>query len=208
MVSPATETLTHVAIPQPRPTAVERQEKKLPNVGEIERVVSIFVGSLLLTKGVRRFSLSGAATAFAGWRMINRGVTGQCSLYKALHVSTRQPDEGMLGSKAFTHPLHQHIRVEKTITINKPIEQVFSFWRNLENLPRFMDHLESVQVLDDKRSHWKAKEPPAARRSSGMPRLSKRRPTKKLRGNRPRIPRCPTPVRSFSPKAPKVEAPR
>ena len=159
MVSPAADTLTHVAIPQPRPTAVERQEKNLPNVGEIERVVSIFVGSLLLTKGVRRFSLSGAATAFAGWRMINRGVSGQCSLYKALNVSTRRPDEGIIGSKTFTHPLHQHIRVEKTVTINKPIDQVFSFWRNLENLPRFMDHLESVQVLDEKRSHWKAKAP-------------------------------------------------
>ena len=88
MVSPTTEdVLTHVAIPDPRPTAVERQERSLPNVGEIERVVSVFIGSLLLTKGVRRgirkLSLSGAAEAIAGYRLINRGVTGQCALYKA-----------------------------------------------------------------------------------------------------------------------------
>ena len=64
-----------------------------------------------------------------------------------------------MGSKTFTHPLHQHIRVEKSVTINKPIDQVYSFWRNLENLPRFMNHLESVKVVDEKRSHWKAKGP-------------------------------------------------
>ncbi len=168
MVSLSTETLTHVAIPEPRSTAVERQERSLPNVGEIERVVSVFAGSLLLTNGVRwglrklshrGAGLSGAWAAFAGYRLIQRGVTGQCALYKALNVSTRRPEEGVMGSKMFTHPLHQHIRVEKSVAINQPIEQVYSFWRNLENLPRFMEHLESVEVVDEKRSHWKAKGP-------------------------------------------------
>lgn len=46
------------------------------------------------------------------------------------------------------------IRVEKSIKIDKSPEELFRFWRNFENLPRFMNHLESVQILDDKRSHW------------------------------------------------------
>jgi uncharacterized membrane protein len=47
----------------------------------------------------------------------------------------------------------------KNITINRPPEEVYAFWRNFENLPQFMYHLESVQVLDDGRSHWVAKAP-------------------------------------------------
>ena len=43
-----------------------------------------------------------------------------------------------------------------TLTINRPPEEVYSFWRDFQNLPRFMSHLESVQVIDDRRSHWVA----------------------------------------------------
>ncbi|HXW05127.1 MAG TPA: SRPBCC family protein [Vicinamibacterales bacterium] len=53
----------------------------------------------------------------------------------------------------------QDVRIERAITINRSIEEVYGFWRNLENLPRFMRHLESVQVLDAKRSRWRAKAP-------------------------------------------------
>lgn len=49
--------------------------------------------------------------------------------------------------------------VTKIVTINRPPEEVYRFWRNFENLPRFMEHLESVTVLDDRRSRWKAKAP-------------------------------------------------
>ncbi len=48
------------------------------------------------------------------------------------------------------------IRVKSAITIARPVTEVHGFWRNFENLPRFMSHLESVQVLDEKRSHWTA----------------------------------------------------
>jgi uncharacterized membrane protein len=47
-------------------------------------------------------------------------------------------------------------RVREAITINRPIEQVFGFWRELENLPRFMRYLESVERLPDGRSRWRA----------------------------------------------------
>jgi uncharacterized membrane protein len=51
------------------------------------------------------------------------------------------------------------IRVKKSITINRPPEEVYRFWRELQNLPRFMYHLEAVQKVDEKRSHWIAKGP-------------------------------------------------
>jgi uncharacterized membrane protein len=51
------------------------------------------------------------------------------------------------------------VRVEEVTTINRPIEEVYGFWRNFENLPRFMRHLESVQKIDERRSRWRAKAP-------------------------------------------------
>jgi len=53
----------------------------------------------------------------------------------------------------------QGIQVRNAITINRPPEEVYAFWRNLENRPRFMAHLESVRVLDDRRSYWKVRTP-------------------------------------------------
>jgi uncharacterized membrane protein len=51
------------------------------------------------------------------------------------------------------------IRARRSVTIRKPVEEVYGFWRNLENLPQFMKHLESVRVLDDRRSLWRASAP-------------------------------------------------
>lgn len=48
--------------------------------------------------------------------------------------------------------------VSKAITINRSPDEVYRFWRDFENLPRFMAHLESVQSVNG-RSHWQAKGP-------------------------------------------------
>ncbi len=50
--------------------------------------------------------------------------------------------------------MNQPLRVEKTLTINKPAEELYRFWHDFENLPRFMKHLKEVKVYDSKRSHW------------------------------------------------------
>lgn len=50
-----------------------------------------------------------------------------------------------------------------SVTINKPIEQVFGFWQQLENLPRFMRYLESVERLGNGRSRWEARGPGGVR---------------------------------------------
>lgn len=51
------------------------------------------------------------------------------------------------------------IRVEKSINVHRSPEECYQFWRNFEQFPRFMKHLESVQVLEGNRSHWKATGP-------------------------------------------------
>ncbi|MDQ6832347.1 MAG: SRPBCC family protein [Chloroflexota bacterium] len=90
----------------------------------------------------------GAACALTGGTLIARAVKGR----KDAKSDDDHSPSASVGHKA-------GIRVEKTVTINKPIEEIYRFWRNFENLPRFMDHLESVRVTDDTHSHWKAKGP-------------------------------------------------
>jgi uncharacterized membrane protein len=51
------------------------------------------------------------------------------------------------------------LRAKGSITVHKPVAEVYGFWHNFENLPQFMRHLESVTIIDDRRSHWKAKAP-------------------------------------------------
>ena len=50
-------------------------------------------------------------------------------------------------------------KVMQSVTINRSPEELYRFWRNFENLPKFMLHLQSVRVIDEQRSHWVAKAP-------------------------------------------------
>lgn len=54
---------------------------------------------------------------------------------------------------------HEASLVGRTVTINRPREEVYAFWRDFRNLPRFMENVESVRVDDDRRSHWVVKAP-------------------------------------------------
>ena len=51
------------------------------------------------------------------------------------------------------------LHVTKSITVNRPRQEVYEFWRDLEHLPTFMIHLEAVTSSGDRRSHWVAKAP-------------------------------------------------
>jgi uncharacterized membrane protein len=132
------------------------------NVGRTERAVSLGGGAALLLAAARRRDASGALLALAGAALAYRGATGRCPMYQALGVSTS--DDG------HPHLVQQHgesavldaskaIRVEHAVTIARPREELYAFWRDLENLPRIMRHLESVTILDARRSRWKAKAP-------------------------------------------------
>ena len=47
--------------------------------------------------------------------------------------------------------------VEKSIDVDAPVSTVYNQWTQFEDFPRFMENVEEVQQLDDKRLHWKAK---------------------------------------------------
>jgi uncharacterized membrane protein len=62
-------------------------------------------------------------------------------------------------SRHVSVPSNQGVRVEKAITIARPVQEVYGFWRRLDNLPRFMRHVESITVQDELHSHWAVKAP-------------------------------------------------
>jgi uncharacterized membrane protein len=54
---------------------------------------------------------------------------------------------------------HEAALVGRTITVNRPRDELYAFWRDFRNLARFMENVESVRVDDDRRSHWVIKAP-------------------------------------------------
>lgn len=137
--------------PQGQAQPAQRRQQGRPqvpyvNVGKPERVVSSIGGGVLLLLGLARRSLPGLALAALGGSLLYRGLTGHCGLYQRLGRSTARRQD-------------RDIYVEKSVTINRPVTEVYRFFRDLQNLPRFMKHVQSVQVNGD-RSHWVVKAPP------------------------------------------------
>jgi uncharacterized membrane protein len=125
------------------------------NVGGTERVLSILGGVPLILYGFSRRSPAGLGLSLIGGDLLYRGVTGNCAIYQTLGI-----DHGATFQGAQTSvPYEQGIRVEESVVVSRPRSEVYAFWRNLEHLPDFMDHLESVKVVNDTRSHWVAKAP-------------------------------------------------
>ena len=116
------------------------------NVGQAERVVSILSGGLMLVSGLRRGGLLGLTMAGTAAGLLYRGTTGHCHIYDAMDVDTAEIDE--IG-----------VHVEESITVDRPVAELYQFWRDFSNLPKFMHHLESVEVMNDKLSRWTATAP-------------------------------------------------
>ena len=128
------------------------------NVGQVERWASSIGGGALAAYGLTRGSLGGIALALVGAALVHRGVTGHCNLYEAIGYGTAGSAE-LRNMENVSVPGERGMKVEKSVTINRSPEELYAFWRNFENLPRIMNHLESVQVLGGNRSHWVAKAP-------------------------------------------------
>jgi len=121
------------------------------NVGTTERLLSLLGGGVLAAYGLSRGKASGLLLAGVGAALAYRGTTGHCDVYQALRLSSADStDQG-------TVPARHAVHVEESITILRPREELFAFWRRFENLPRIMPHLISVKELDGNRSHWVAK---------------------------------------------------
>ncbi len=147
MVSMRTPISREVAMGQPCCGGADRT-----NVSDAERWASLIGGGILGVFGLSRGTLPGLGLAALGGALIYRGLTGHCHLYAALGIDTGGH------SPIASIPAGHGVRIERTITINRTPEELFQFWRNFENLPRFMPHLVRVTTTGN-RSHWVAKGP-------------------------------------------------
>lgn len=122
-----------------------KRSKEL-NVPLAERALSVFTGGLLLMRAFRPKKGFGLLSALGAGYMLYRGYSGHDPIYKAL-------DKPKLDNPV------KNLNIRVTMFINRPRKEVYAYWRNFENLPSFMTHLEKVVNLSDSASHWKAKVP-------------------------------------------------
>jgi uncharacterized membrane protein len=135
--------------------AREARARSDRNLSEIERWASIAAGAGLAAYGLSRLKSNGWLYAGVGALLLRRGVTAHCDLYEVAGINTS--DTAGDTRAALRGP--RGVNVLESVTINQPIEQLYRFWRNLENLPQFMRHLDTIDKVTDTISHWRAKGP-------------------------------------------------
>ncbi len=110
------------------------------DIVQAERWGALLAGSTLALFGLSRRNTPGLALAAAGGALVARSL-----------VSSK-----LLASSA---PETAGVLVERAVTINRPVDELYRYWRDFSHLPAVMSHLESVTVLDGDRSRWVAKAP-------------------------------------------------
>lgn len=138
----------------------DRQDDESVNVGDTERWISAIAGVALLVAGLRKPRWRRILWPFGG-SIIGRAVTGRCSVNRLIGRNSARGDARSVPVRKLRGG--SGTRVERSVIVDRPPEDLFHFWRNFTNLPRFMDNLEAVTVLDEDRSHWVAKGPAGTR---------------------------------------------
>jgi uncharacterized membrane protein len=117
------------------------------NVSLPERIGSSVTGALMLYQSIRKGS--NIPLLAIGSYLMFRGVTGHCFGYGSFPEESQE--DGDTRSR--------NINIKTAVTVNRPREEVYAFWRNFANIPLFMTHIEDVMDLKDGFHQWKAKIP-------------------------------------------------
>jgi uncharacterized membrane protein len=115
------------------PRAAIFQEEWPPSL----RLIAGTIGAYYTLKGLRRGGVSGTILKLAGAAVLARSI---------MNIPTKR----ILGIGAG----HRVIDLQKTITVQAPLDEVYRFWTHIENFPRFMQHVLEVTRIDEKQSHW------------------------------------------------------
>src|SRR3954467_12930491 len=104
------------------------------NVADVERWASALGGAALTAYGIARLrdrTPAGGALAAAGTMLMYRGATGRCPMYAAAGINTASGGDtrsALSGARG--------VNVETAVTVNRPPEELYLFWRDFEQLPR------------------------------------------------------------------------
>ncbi len=101
--------------------------------------------------------------ALTGWGFWQRGLVGTVAGMGGLvlgvraltNLDTRRLTGVGAGARAIT--------LQKDITVNAPVAEVFAFWSAMQNFPRFMTHVDEVRMGTEGRSHWRVQGPAGMR---------------------------------------------
>lgn len=124
-----------------------------PNVDGAERVGSGMLGTFLVCWGMRRTGLSRALALAGGAMLIGRATTGNCALKRTLQAS---PYSRRVAQEQGWPSAHV---TSAAVTIARPRNEVYRAWRDFSNLPRFLAHVESIEIISPLRSRWTVKAP-------------------------------------------------
>ena len=125
-------------------STIQKKSKLKKNVSALERVLMVTSGGYLLYSGLTQ-EKKNIGKAGIGGSMLLRGLSGYCPVYDAV--------DHLKKDKA------SNVNIRINSVINRPISEVYAFWRDFENLPKFMNHLVSVNPVNYTTSEWTAKGP-------------------------------------------------
>ena len=116
------------------------------NVNDFERTASVVAGTALLIGAIR--GQRRAAKTLAGASLVARGLSGYCPVNTLLGRERQRDDtrKALGGDRG--------VRIEESITIRRAPKDLYTFWRQLNNLPQVFSHLCSVETTGPRTSHW------------------------------------------------------
>jgi uncharacterized membrane protein len=123
------------------------------NLGNSERLVSGAAGAATLLWAMRRGGVPGGLLAVLGTTLIARAASGYCPVVAATSAT---PTERRIARKQGWRSAAATVR---SVTIARPPADVYRFFREVRNLPRFLQHVEQVTAIDEMRSHWLVRAP-------------------------------------------------
>jgi len=115
------------------------EKHQYENIGLTERMVSMFLSGALIARGFRKPSLN---KFLYGGYLAYRAATGKCWFYELLGIDAKNP---------------KAVNIRGEFIIEKPSNEVYHYWRNLNNLPGSISHLLDVRMIDEHLSQWKSK---------------------------------------------------
>ncbi len=135
----------------PAAAALDALPPMRTNVSSAGRWASLLGGAALTGYGLKG---GGVTPTLVGGFLLYRAATGHCPVSQALGVSAADataPNSVIAAGHGS--------RVDATVVVRKPAAEVYRFWRDFENLPRFMAHLIDVDTTTDGQSRWTARGP-------------------------------------------------
>src|SRR6188768_936272 len=113
------------------------------SIDALERVAALTTATAVVAYGLSRRNLPGVCLAAAATPLAYRGLSGEWPRVRNGNSTRTGTRTALAGNRG--------IHVRESVRLEKPIDEVYRFWRNLENLPQFMNYLDAVIDLGNGR---------------------------------------------------------